>query len=53
MLIINCRVGQKVILETADGDEVTITVNEVTRSNVKLAFDAPENVEIVRVEDEG
>lgn len=49
MLILNRRVGEQIVVATSDGP-VTITITDVTRSNVKLGIDAPPTVRISRAE---
>jgi carbon storage regulator len=46
MLVLTRKSGQKVVL----GGGITITVVEVKGSQVRLAFDAPDQVRIVRGE---
>ena len=42
----NCAPGDTIILEPG----VTITITRITKGNVRLAFDAPKHVKIVRTE---
>jgi carbon storage regulator len=49
MLALTRRVGETVVI--GDGpDQVRITVIEILGGNVRLAFDAPRNVNIARQE---
>jgi carbon storage regulator len=46
MLVLNRRPGEKVVLDNG----ISVTVVEVTGNRVRLAFDAPEQVRILRPE---
>lgn len=50
MLMMNRHVGEAIIIETSDGP-VTVAVVEITRSNVRLALDAPPTVRVTRTEE--
>jgi carbon storage regulator len=46
MLVLSRKPGEQVVL----GDGITLTVVEVTGDRVRLAFDAPAQVRILRAE---
>lgn len=46
MLVLTRRPGEKIVI----GDGITLTVVEVQGNKVRLAFDAPEQVRILRAE---
>ncbi len=46
MLVLTRKPGEKVVI----GNGITLTVVEVQGSKVRLAFDAPEQVRILRAE---
>jgi carbon storage regulator len=46
MLVLSRKPGEKIVL----GNDITLTVVEVRRGRVRLAFDAPDQVRILRAE---
>jgi carbon storage regulator CsrA len=46
MLVLARKLGEKVVI----GDNITLTVVEVRGNQVRLAFDAPKHVRIIRGE---
>ena len=46
MLVLTRKPGEKVVL----GNDITLTVVEVSENRVRLAFDAPDQVRILRAE---
>jgi carbon storage regulator len=50
MLILTRRPGETLIVETPDGERITVTVLEVKGNQVKIGTDAPDDVSIVRKE---
>jgi carbon storage regulator len=46
MLVLSRKLGEKVVI----GGGITLTVVEVRRDRVRLGFDAPEQVRILRAE---
>jgi carbon storage regulator len=46
MLVLSRKPGEKVVL----GDGITLTVVEVQGNRIRLAFDAPDQVRILRAE---
>lgn len=46
MLILQRKVGESIII----GDNVTITVQSISSDKVKIAIDAPKEVQIIREE---
>lgn len=46
MLVLSRTVGEKVVI----GNGISVSVIEVRGSRVRLAFDAPDNVRILRTE---
>ena len=50
MLVLSRRQGESVVLRHQNGDEVTVTVSRTGSGSVKLAVEAPEEVEIIRSE---
>ena len=46
MLILQRKVGQSIFI----GDEIKISIQEITSDRVKIAIDAPKNLKIVREE---
>ena len=46
MLILQRKVGESIII----GDNVTITVQSISSDKVKIAIDAPKDVQIIREE---
>ena len=46
MLVLSRKVGEKVVI----GNGVTVCVTEVNSNRVRLAFDAPDDVRILRSE---
>jgi carbon storage regulator len=49
MLVLTRKEQEKVIIYTSDGD-IEITINRIDGNQVRLGFDAPENVDIEREE---
>ena len=49
-LVLGRTVGERVRLRYADGPDVWVTVARIVRGEVKLAFDAPMDVQIAREE---
>jgi len=50
MLILTRRPGETLIIETPDGERITVTVLDVKGSQVRIGTDAPADMAIVRVE---
>ncbi len=46
MLVLTRRLGERVMI----GDDVVVTVIEITRTQVRLGFIAPHDVEVLREE---
>lgn len=46
MLVLTRKVGEKICI----GDDITITVVEIDRGKVRLGFEAPREVQIMRSE---
>jgi carbon storage regulator len=46
MLVLSRKVGEKVVI----GSGISVTVTEVKGNHVRLAFDAPDDVRILRAE---
>jgi len=46
MLVLSRKPGEKVVIDNG----ITVTVVELTGNRVRLAFDAPEQVHILRAE---
>lgn len=46
MLILQRKVGESIII----GDNITITVQSISSDKVKIAIDAPKDVQIIREE---
>jgi carbon storage regulator len=46
MLVLSRKVGEKVLIDNA----ISVTVAEVNGNRVRLAFDAPDHVRILRAE---
>jgi carbon storage regulator len=46
MLVLSRKAGEKVVI----GNSITVTVVSVTGNKVRLAFDAPDQVRILRAE---
>jgi carbon storage regulator CsrA len=46
MLVLNRKPGEQIVI----GDDITLTVVEVRGDRVRLAFDAPDQVRILRTE---
>ena len=46
MLVLSRKPGEKVVI----GNGITLTVVEIRRDRVRLAFDAPDQVRILRAE---
>lgn len=46
MLVLSRKLGEKVVI----GNDITLTVVEVNGNRVRLAFDAPDDVRILRAE---
>lgn len=47
-LVLTRSPGQQVFLTCADGTKITLTVSEVKGNQVRMLFDAPLSVNIVR-----
>ncbi len=50
MLILNRKEGQSVIITTDEGEEIEISVLEISGKYAKLGFSAPESVGVDRKE---
>lgn len=50
MLCLNRKIGEKIFLRTATGDEICVRVLTIESQRVKLGFDAPLSVTIAREE---
>jgi len=50
MLILTRRPGETLIIETPDGELITVTVLEVKGNQVRIGTDAPADIAIVREE---
>ena len=50
MLVLSRRIGESVVLNPGTPDAITVTVVEVDRGKVRLAFAAPRDVSILRQE---
>jgi len=50
MLILTRRTGEALIIETPDGERITVTVLEVNGNQVRIGTDAPADIAIVREE---
>jgi carbon storage regulator len=46
MLVLTRKVGEKLLI----GDDVTISIVEVNRGNVRIGVEAPRNVSVLRFE---
>lgn len=46
MLVLTRKVGEKILI----GDDITISVIEVKRGNIRIGVDAPQNISILRFE---
>lgn len=46
MLCLSRKVGEKIVV----GDDITITLIEIDRNRIRLAFEAPKGVKIFRSE---
>lgn len=49
-LILTRKPSESVTLYTADGESITVTVASVNGQQVKLSFNAPDDVDILRSE---
>jgi len=50
MLILTRRVGETIIIQTADGERIEVTVLAVKGNQVRIGTEAPDDVHIVREE---
>jgi carbon storage regulator CsrA len=51
MLILGRNTDQRVLLKLPDGDEIWVTVLQIRHTgHIRLGFDAPDDVEILREE---
>jgi carbon storage regulator len=50
VLVLSRRIGESVVLNPGTPDAITVTVVEVDRGKVRLAFAAPRDVSILRQE---
>lgn len=48
MLILTRKISQAVYLTTQDGTVITVAIDGIGQREVRLAFDAPNSVKIVR-----
>ena len=46
MLVLTRREGERVLI----GDNIIIEINEISKGQVRIAFDAPEDIKILREE---
>lgn len=49
-LVLTRKPTESVVLYTADGESITVTVESVDGQQVKISFDAPDEVDILRSE---
>ena len=50
MLCLGRAANERIIIQTPDGSEIIVRVAEITRNFVRLSFEAPGEVRIVREE---
>jgi carbon storage regulator len=50
MLVLTRRIGEEIIITTADGQEITVAVLGVRGNQVRLGVNAPHDVVIDRME---
>lgn len=50
MLVLARKTGEVVIVTLPDGREMRVTVVDIDRNKIRLGFDAPDDVKIMREE---
>jgi len=50
MLILSRKEGEVAVLQLPNGEEIDVVVTKVQAGTVRLGFDAPDDVEVVREE---
>jgi carbon storage regulator len=50
MLVLSRKANQTVIVTLPDGREMRVTVVDIDRNKIRLGFDAPDDVKIMREE---
>ena len=50
MLVLTRRIGETLIIELADGQEIRVTVTSLNGSQVRLGTEAPREIDIRREE---
>ncbi len=50
MLVLSRRIGERLILRKKNGEKVVITVADIRGRQVRIAIEAPRNIEIIREE---
>ena len=50
MLVLTRRMGERIVIGPIDGKMITIVIVDLARGKVRLGFDAPSDIQIMREE---